>query len=149
MLADAFGRGSPGARRHRAWWWRIPVSRDRHGGVSGRWYTHQLQPTVLQRGVSEAGVPEAARRVGFTQKGGVRSVRPSVTTHLPASGYDIRAVQELLGHRDVGTNMLQTHVLNAGGLGVCRPLDVDRAEGRGRRLALLCDSRCCVALSAA
>jgi integron integrase len=127
VLPDAFARKSPGASRHQAWWWLFPASRDWHDAVSGRWYTHHLHPTVLQR-----AVPEAARRVGLTQRVGCHTFRHSFATHLLESGYDIRTVQELLGHRDVGTTMLYTHVLNKGGLGVRSPLDADPAQLEGR-----------------
>jgi integron integrase len=127
MLPDAFARKSPGASRQRAWWWLFPASRDWYDGAGGRWYTHHVHQTVLQRAVQEA-----ARRVGLTQRVGCHTFRHSFATHLLEAGYDIRTVQELLGHRDVSTTMLYTHVLNKGGLGVRSPLDVELADGRGQ-----------------
>jgi len=127
MLPDALARKSASASRHQAWWWLFPASRDWHDRVSARWYTHHVHQTVLQRAVSDA-----ARRVGLTQRVGCHTFRHSFATHLLEAGYDIRTVQELLGHRDVSTTMLYTHVLNKGGLAVRSPLDVDPPEGRVR-----------------
>lgn len=127
MLPDALARKSASASRHQAWWWLFPASRDWQDRVSARWYTHHIHQSVLQRAVSHA-----ARRVGLTQRVGCHTFRHSFATHLLEAGYDIRTVQELLGHRDVSTTMLYTHVLNKGGLGVRSPLDVDPPEGRMR-----------------
>jgi site-specific recombinase XerD len=68
-------------------------------------------------------VTQAARRAGLTKRVGCHTFRHSFATHLLEAGYDIRTVQELLGHADVSTTMVYTHVLNRGGLGVKSPLD--------------------------
>lgn len=125
-LPDAFDRKATGASRHVAWWWLFPASRDYRSPPDARWRTHHLHQSVLQRAVSEA-----ARRAGLTQRVGCHTFRHSFATHLLEAGYDIRTVQELLGHRDVSTTMLYTHVLNRGGLGVRSPLDVDGPSGTG------------------
>jgi site-specific recombinase XerD len=72
----------------------------------------------LQKAVSQAG-----RAVGLTKRISCHTFRHSFATHLLQQGYDIRTVQELLGHKDVKTTMVYTHVLNRGGLAVRSPLD--------------------------
>ena len=118
-LPDAFGRKSGAATKGWAWCWLFPASRDLHDVESGRWLTPHVHCTVLQRAVTEA-----ARCAGVLQRVTCHTFRHSFATHLLESGYDIRTVQELLGHRDVSTTMLYTHVLNKGGLGVRSPLDM-------------------------
>lgn len=118
-LPDAFDRKSSQALRSWAWCWLFPSRHEyEHGPTRQRRIPH-LHPSVLQRAVAEA-----ARAAGLSQRVGCHTFRHSFATHLLESGYDIRTVQELLGHRDVSTTMLYTHVLNKGGLGVRSPLDL-------------------------
>ena len=79
---------------------------------------HHLYENYLTRGVKRA-----ARAAGIVKPVSCHTLRQSFATHLLESGYDIRTVQELLGHRQVATTMIYTHVLNRGGLGVKSPLD--------------------------
>ena len=79
---------------------------------------HHLYESVPQRGIKEA-----ARAAGIAKHVSCHTLRHSFATHLLESGSDIRTVQELLGHSDVSTTMIYTHVLNKGGRGVTSPLD--------------------------
>ncbi len=118
MLPDAMARKVPSAVRDVRWQWVFPATRFYRDPATGAWVRHHLHQTVIQRAVADA-----ARAAGLSKRVGCHTFRHSFATHLLEAGYDIRTVQELLGHRDVKTTMIYTHVLNKGGRGVRSPLD--------------------------
>lgn len=115
-LAQKLGRATG---RHLSWQWVFPAARMYKDAASAEYRRHHLHETALQRSVTAA-----ARSAGMTKRVSCHTFRHTFATHLLENGYDIRTVQELLGHRDVRTTMLYTHVLNRGGRGVRSPLDV-------------------------
>jgi integron integrase len=118
MLPDALERKYPNAATEWGWQFVFPASRicsDPRWGPPSRFHLHE---SAVQKVIAAA-----VRLAGVTKRVGPHTFRHCFATHLLEDGYDIRTVQELLGHKDVSTTMVYTHVLNRGALGVKSPAD--------------------------
>lgn len=118
-LPDALARKYRNAGRELKWQYLFPSTRlatDPYGGTIRR---HHLYESAMQKAVKRA-----AAACGLNKRVGCHTLRHSFATHLLEAGHDIRTVQELLGHANVSTTMIYTHVMSRPGVGVCSPLDL-------------------------
>lgn len=125
-LPQALERKYVNAATDWRWQWVFPQVKRWRNPQTGQQGRHHMDPSLVQKAVTQA-----VRRAGLTKRATCHTFRHSFATHLLADGYDIRTVQELLGHKDVRTTMIYTHVLNRGGKGVRSPVDFGCYEETG------------------
>ena len=125
-LPDALDRKYPNAAASWPWRWVFPAARLYVDPATGARRRHHLHESVIQRAFGEA-----VRASGVPKPATCHTLRHCFASHLLEAGYDIRTIQELLGHSDVSTTLIYTHVLNRGGRGVLSPLDAGPTPGPG------------------
>jgi len=117
-LPDALDRKYPQASHEWRWQWVFPQEHRWENSKTGEQGRHQVDESILQKAFEQA-----VTKAGLTKRATCHTLRHSFATQLIEAGYDIRTAQELLGHKDVRTTMIYTHVLNRGGKGVQSPVD--------------------------
>ena len=117
-MPESLVRKYPRAPFELKWWYVFPASGRSPDPITGRIKRHHIDPSAVQKAMRAA-----VMRAGISKRATPHTMRHCFATHLLEAGYDIRTVQELMGHRDVTTTQIYTHVLQRGGSAVRSPVD--------------------------